>query len=157
MKRVFLVLLIMMSVHAGAYAKDVYVQSIKANIVSEPSFKSQSIVIVDKGSKLQLLETQGRWLKVSFNNQQGWVSKFVVDEHPPVNKVNILINSSKTISNVRKRASAITTAGAARGLSADQRRRANSKGGSNFLDLEKLEALNVTEKDVEQFVLEGRI
>ncbi|MDH5736236.1 MAG: SH3 domain-containing protein [Gammaproteobacteria bacterium] len=157
MKKSFFIILLLFSLAGFAEARTMYIQSMTAKIVDNPTFRAKNVLLVKKGDQVEVIQQKGRWLKVSSQGKQGWISKFLLDNHPPVKKVNVLVRENQIISNVRRRASAVTTAGAARGLSADQRRRASSKGGSNFIALEKLEMLGVTDEDVRLFVMEGRI
>ena len=82
--------------------------------------------------------------------------KFMLAKHAPVRRVSV-ISSNQIIGNVRRRASAVTTAGAARGLTADQRSRMSQKNRANYFDLDKLEQLGVKDKEVYQFIADGQI
>lgn len=157
MKKFIVIFMLMFSFAGLVNAKTMYIQSMRAKIVDKPTFRAKTIMPLKKGDQIKVIQTKGRWLKVSIKGKQGWISKFLVASHPPVKKINVLGRRNQIMTNVRRRASAVTTAGAARGLSADQRRRASSKGGNNFIALEKLEMLGVTEEDVKLFVVEGRI
>lgn len=157
MKQLVFILAIMVFFVNAAEAKTMYIQSMTAKLVDTPNFRSKIVLVMQKGDQVELVQQRGRWLKVSSQGKQGWISKFLVANHPPVKKINVLARQNQIVTNVRRRASAVSTAGAARGLSAEQRRRASSKGGANFIALEKLEMLGVTEEDLRLFVVEGRI
>ena len=157
MKKLAFIIVLLLSVTGFANAKTLYIQSMRAKIVDKPSFRAKTILPMRKGDQVNVIKQKGRWIMVSSKGKQGWISKFLVASHSPVKKINVLVRRNQIISNVRRRASAVTTAGAARGLSAEQRRRASSKGGSDFVALEKLEQLGITENDVRLFVVEGRI
>ena len=157
MKKTVIIFAVLFLITGVADAAPLYIQSMRAKIVDQPTFRGKMIMPLKKGDQVTVIQQKGRWIKVSSKGKQGWISKFLVANHPPVKKINILVRKNQIVSNVRRRASAVTTAGAARGLSAEQRRRASSKGGSNFVDLEKLEQLGITENDVRLFVVEGRI
>ena len=157
MKKLAFIFVLLLSVTGFANAKTLYIQSMRAKMVDKPTFRAKTILNMRKGDQVTVIKKKGRWINISSKGKQGWISKFLVANHPPVKRINVLVRKNQIVSNVRRRASAVTTAGAARGLSAEQRRRASSKGGSNFVALEKLEMLGITENDVRIFVVEGRI
>lgn len=139
----------------SANAEFMYVQSFKVRVQVEPSFNSMSVFYVKKGDRLQVLEKRGRWVLVSNGRKSGWMMKFMLAKHSPVRRVSV-ISSNQLIGNVRRRASAVTTAGAARGLTADQRGRMSQKNRANYFDLDKLEQLGIQDKDVFQFIADGQ-
>ena len=140
----------------SANAEFMYVQSFKVRVQVEPSFNSMSVFYVKKGDRLQVLEKRGRWVLVSNGRKSGWMMKFMLAKHAPVRRVSV-ISSNQIIGNVRRRASAVTTAGAARGLTADQRSRMSQKNRANYFDLDKLEQLGIKDKEVYQFIADGQI
>lgn len=140
----------------SANAEYMYVQSFKVKVQVEPSFKAMSVFYVKKGDRLQVLEKRGRWVMVSNGKKSGWMLKFMLATHAPVRRVSAL-SSNQIIGNVRRRASAVTTAGAARGLTADQRGRVGHKNRANYFDLDKLEQLGVKDKEVYQFISDGQL
>jgi uncharacterized protein YgiM (DUF1202 family) len=49
----------------------------------EPSSTSQQLAVIPNGTALTVLETQGDWLKVTYQNQTGWVfGQFTTKEKP---------------------------------------------------------------------------
>ncbi len=141
---------------AGSAADTLFVQSIKAKIVAEPRFGAAVIAEVERGEELTALEEQGRWYRVGLGGQQGWVSRFVLADHPPLDRVTVLQGNEEEQlqGNARRRASTVTTAGAARGLTADERRRADDKG-ANYYALQRLEKLELTPEEIEAFAAQG--
>ena len=139
----------------AAHAEFMYVQSFKVKVLVEPSYKSMSVFYVKKGDRLNVLEKRGRWVLVSNGQKSGWMLKFMLANHAPLRRSSVL-SSNQIIGNVRRRASAVTTAGAARGLTADQRGRISQKNRANYFDLEKLEKLGVKEEEVYKFIADGQ-
>ena len=134
-----------------------YVQSLKAKLMAEPSFGAEVVSQLDKGTEVSLLESNKRWLKVGAGTQRGWVSSFLLSKQPPIKKVSVLGNrgAQDLEQGARRRASAVTTAGAARGLSADDRKRTNSGDKSDYFALEQIENYSVSSRAVSQFITEG--
>ncbi len=155
MKKVIFAILSIAILHVNAMAAEsIYVQSAKAKIYSEPNFKSDVKAEAKRGDSFSLIEKKGRWYKVGLSNDQGWINALVASENPPMNRVKVLTEASKDIGkSSRKRASAITSAAAARGLSDEDRKRLSQEGKANYSSLEKLEAFasGISEKEVDEF------
>ena len=70
-----------------AFAQDVvYVQSIKAKIMTQPSFKSTLLGEAAKGSRLLSTGREGSWVKVTINQKEGYVSSLLLSKFPPTGK-----------------------------------------------------------------------
>lgn len=132
-----------------------YVQSVKAPILSATSFGSQKVAEASKGEALNEIEKKGSWHKVSYKNKTGWVSRLLISPNPPSGRVSVLVGTSENLeSGARKRASAFTTAAAARGL-AEDRSRVSDKFKTNFRDVERMEAVTISDEAAMAFVQEG--
>ena len=140
-----------------AFGDTMYVQSAKAKLMESPSFKAGVVAELTKGTEVSVLETQKRWQKISAGSRSGWVSKMLLAKQPPLGKVSVFkVGSESLEGKARRRASSVTTAGAARGLSADDRRRAAS-GGYDYFSLKRVEANNVTDAEIAAFISEGEL
>ena len=138
-----------------AQAADIYVQSVKAPILSAPSFGSQKVAEAVKGEALKELEKQGGWHKVSYKGKNGWVSRLLIGAKPPATRVSVLEDSGENLgAGARKRASAFTTAAAARGL-AEDRSRVSDKYRVNFVGVARMEAVNVSDAEAVAFLQAG--
>lgn len=159
MKKIVLAGIAMLLVLAAgaAYAQETYyVQSKKAKIMMKPSFSGGTLGEVVKGTKLTSGVKEGSWVKVMYNNKTGYVSSFVVAKHAPLDREGVIRADQDDIKqNVRRRASTYTSAAAARGLTADDRRRLSTEEEVNYRALEKIEAFKVKEEEIVQFA-EGR-
>lgn len=153
MKKTIISLLVFLPLSAGA--ETVYVQSAKAKLLSKPHFNAEVVAEVVKGKPLDLIESQDRWLHVKTGTHTGWVSKFLVSDHMPVNKITILEGDETIDTNVRRRASVVTTAGAARGLAGEDRQRASQAGLTNYVALRRMEALKIGEQEAMAFLSEA--
>ena len=139
-----------------ALAETMYIQSKKAKLLSEPNFKSQSITSLEKSSPVDVIQKKGRWTEEQFGNSRGWVSSFILSKNPPLNRVTILKGDEVDLSkSARKRASAVTTAGAARGLAADDRMRNSDLQKTDYMALEKVEEMSVTDEEIDAFIDSG--
>lgn len=133
-----------------------YVQSTRAKLLERPAFGAPVAAAAEKGDALALLETRGRWVKVRLGDRSGWLSAYLVGKHPPVDKASVLTDDKTAIGeNARRRASAVTTAGAARGLAADDRARSSNRNAADYRAVEKMEGLELKQQEVEHFLEEG--
>jgi hypothetical protein len=57
----------------AAHAEDVTVKLPAANILSEKTARSTKVATLKTGDKLQVLAREGSWLKVRFNDKQGYI------------------------------------------------------------------------------------
>ena len=138
-----------------AQAVDLYVQSVRAPVLSAPSFGSSRLVEATKGDALKEIEKKGGWHKVSYKDKIGWVSRLLVGPKPPASRVSVLVGASeKLATGARKRASAFTTAAAARGL-AEDRSRVSDKYRVNFAGVVRMEAVKISDAEAIAFLQAG--
>lgn len=105
---------------ASALAASVYVKSMKAKVLASPKFDSAKVAEVDRGQELGLVGKTDRWMKVKVAGKEGWIPELLVSVEPSKTGASVLGSGSEDISGkARRRASAIATAGASRGLTAE--------------------------------------
>lgn len=139
----------------AAYAADLFVQSVKAPLFSSPSMGSPKVVDASKGDQLKELEKKGDWHKVAYKDKTGWVSRLLVASKPPAGKVSLLEETEEKLEKgARKRASAFTTAAAARGL-AEDRARVSDKYRVDHQGVEWMEALKISDEESLKFLEKG--
>lgn len=132
-----------------------YVQSVKAPILSDTSFGSPKLAEASKGDALNEVEKKGSWHKVIYKNKTGWVSRLLIGPKPPANRVSVLVGTGENLeSGARKRASAFTTAAAARGF-AEDRSRVSDKYKTNYAGVERMEAVKISDDVAMTFLQEG--
>ena len=136
-----------------------YVQSSKAKMMAQPKFSAEVVSTLQQGTELELIEREKRWVYVQEGGQTGWVSSFLLSKQPPLKKISVLENreAQNLEDSARRRASAVTTAGAARGLSAEDRKRANAQNKADFLALEQVEDFQLSASEVQSFAREGQL
>lgn len=152
----FLCFLIFLFASSQSIADVLYVQSVKAKILSEPRFNSTLLGYVNKADTLQLVESDNGWYKVSNGSILGWVHRLCVGNSPPMQKVKIIKDNEITLDkNARRRASSNTSAAAARGLTSEDRKRLNNKNHPDYYALDKLEEFTekITNEEVDEFRL----
>lgn len=135
-----------------------YVQSIKAKVLSAPSFKGKVVAEVEKGSKLISTGREGSWIKVKIDkNRDGYVSSLLLSTHPPLAKAGIIRGEDAEIKQgVRRRASSYTSAAAARGLTRDDRQRLSKEERADYESLEKVESLKLSADEINRFMEENK-
>lgn len=136
------------------WAQDVYyVQSLKAKIMSSPSFKAKTLGEASKGTRLSSKGREGNWVKVIFYSREGYVSSLLLSTHPPMGKQSLIKGGEADIKqSVRRRASTYTSAAAARGLAQDDRRRLSREEKVDYGALEKMESFTVSADEVARFM-----
>jgi hypothetical protein len=132
-----------------------YVQSVKAKVMSGASFKSVVIAEVARGTQLTVSGRLGGWLKVRFNEQDGYVPYLLVSTHPPFEKTRLIKGEDAEINinkGVRRRASSYTSAAAARGLAQDDRRRLSKNEKADYDSVDKMEAFTLSSDELNRFM-----
>ncbi len=158
-KRIYWSLLgiLLFSAAGNAFADETYyVQSVKARILAEPSFKAKVVGESTKGAKLLSTGREGAWVKVRLVQREGYVSALLLSKTPPMEKQSLISGNETDIKqSVRRRASTYTSAAAARGLTQDDRRRLSTDEKTDYFGLEKMESFSVNADEIAQF-MEGK-
>lgn len=129
-----------------------FVQSETAKIMSQPSFKSEILSNVSSGEKLVATGKEGNWIKVAVDGKTGYISALLVSTHAPIKKVGVIkADSAEIDQGVRRRASSYSSAAAARGLTKDDRKRADEENKANYNAVKKMESVVVKEDAVTEF------
>ncbi len=136
-----------------AAQKAYYVQSIKAKVMTAPSFKSGVIAEMHRGDKLYSSGRKGSWIKVRASKKNGYISSLLVSTHPPFKRVRFIRGDDKKIKQgVRRRASSYTSAAAARGLTQDDRKRLSREEKIDYDSLEKIESFQLGQDEIARFM-----
>jgi hypothetical protein len=136
-----------------AAQKAYYVQSVKAKVMSSPSFKAGVIVVMHRGDKLYSSGRKGSWIKVKVAKKYGYISSMLVATHPPFKRVRVIRSDEKKIKHgVRRRASSYTSAAAARGLTKEDRRRLSKEEKIDYDSLEKIESFQLGDDEIARFM-----
>jgi hypothetical protein len=154
MKRIVLLILVAgLALATRSHADSIcYVQSVKAKVMSDASFKSAVIAEIIRGFKLVSTGKEGNWVKVRFKNKDGYISSLLVSTHPPLDKAGIIKGEEAEIrQGVRRRASSYTSAAAARGLTQDDRKRLNTEETADYASLEKVESFKLSDDELSRF------
>lgn len=129
-----------------------FVQSETAKIMSQPSFRSDILAQVGFGEKLNATGKEGNWIKVQVGNKAGYVSALLVSSHAPMKKTGVVkADGAEIDQGVRRRASSYSSAAAARGLTKDDRKRADEEGKADYDAVKKMESVTVTDESVTRF------
>lgn len=134
-----------------------YVQSLKARVMTTPSFKGKPLTELGKGFKLVVLGKEGTWMKVKFGSSQGYLPALLLSPKPPLEKQGLIKGEEDVLQHgVRRRASTYTSAAAARGLTQDDRRRLSRNEKVDYESLEKIESVTVSPEEITRFMEENK-
>lgn len=148
-------LVLALSLAPPAAATPVFVHAEQAELREAPGFDAPVVTNMDRGAEVERLAEQDRWLRVRTGDREGWVFRFLTGPRPPMAKQSVLDESSPELGDeTRRRASEVTTAGAARGLTAEERQRLSRQGAADYEALERLEGLDIPPEDVRAFARE---
>lgn len=156
MKRLLVTSVCMVITCAAWGAQTVYVQSLRAKILASPDFKAAVVARVKRGTPLPLQEQTDGWVKVRYADHTGWVPRLLVSDSAPLDEVTLFKGGEHAISgSVRRRASAVTTGGATRGLAEDERQRPSDRTIQNYAAVKKMESLDIDDGTALSFLKDG--
>jgi len=135
-----------------------YVQSVKAKVLSAPSFKASVLGEASRGTRLSSIGKDGSWVKVSYYGKDGYVAAILLSAYPPMAKHTMIrAGDADFQQGVRRRASTYTSAAAARGLAADDRRRLGGEEKLDYDGLERVENYVVSNAELTKFMEGGKL
>ena len=156
MKRLFIATVCLSLAPAAWGAQTVYVQSMEARILASPNFNAAVIAKVKRGMALQVREQTDDWVKVRYTNATGWLPRLLVSDTAPLNEVTLINGGEQAITHsVRRRASAVTTGGATRGLAEDERRRPSGDLIQDYAAVNKMESIDIDDGTALKFLKAG--
>lgn len=160
----FLFFLLIVLLPAHSYAFSAYVQSTSAAVYKSPTMRSTKITSLSKGAKLEVKKSHGAWYRIESKTQgdhTGWVYKFMVRKKPVTNssklysRLQSFFYKIESISKKsRRRPSSYTSTAAARGLR-EKRKHFARKYNADYASLEKIEAIQISDKEALAFLWEG--
>lgn len=155
MKIIFLIILSLLLAGFAHAEEFVYIRSLKADLFAEPAFGAGNLASVPKGTRLVKLKEQGKWWLLQYRDVAGWVPGLLVSTSPPRDRPRAISDDPNAGTNARRRASAVATAGAARGLAADDRRRQSQDNTTDYSSLVSMESIELADAEVIDFLKQG--
>ena len=147
-KRVWLLFFLAVSVLLLA-GKVLVVKVMRSNLLTKPDFLSSTMAPIEKGAKLELLETQGNWFLVrNALGMKGYVHQTAVAE----NKTNL-----SGIIPGKKGASEEELALAAKGFNEGNEKKLRGSREYNFADVDWVLDQDVANAAVADFIKEGKL
>lgn len=140
---------------AAVSAQQLYVQSQQAKLLSQPRADAPVVALMKRGDNVQVLESNATWNKVRQGAREGWVFRYFLAEHPPLNQVAPALADEVDKEHTRRRASAVVTAGATRGLSPEERERAHMQGFADYNALTEMDKFAPDATHLQHFLQAG--
>ena len=151
MKKLLVLLLMALMVSGALFAQiksgsSAWVSSKKADIKSSTGFFASTKGSLQLGAEVSVLQVKGNWAEVrSVTNTSlnGWMAASNL--------------SARRIVSSGTTASANEVALAAKGFNQEVEDKYKTKGELNYADVDKTEAITVSQEDLYKFVTEGRL
>lgn len=129
--------------------KVLVVKVLRSNLLANPDFLSRSLAPLQKGAKLELMETQGNWYLVrNAVGLKGYIHQTAVAE----SKVSL-----SGIMPGKKGASDEELALAAKGFNEGNEKKLRGSRGYNFADVDWLMDWNIANAALAAFIREGKL
>ena len=125
------------------------VKVLSSQLLAKPDFLSANVAAIQRGARLELLETQGNWYLVkNANGLQGYVHQSAVTTG------NVSLSG---IAPGKKGASDEELALAAKGFNEGNEQKLRGSKGYNFADVEWVMAQEVDNSVLAEFIKEGKL
>ena len=129
-----------------------YVQSVKAKVMSGPTFKSAVLGEVGRGYEFPSTGKEGRWVKVRYGKGEGYVHSLVLLTHPPLEHVSaITADEQEMKKGFRRRASSYIGSEGERGLNRGDRKGPDYDDQIDYASLEMIELFTMSSWEVMRF------
>lgn len=139
-----------------SFAQEYYVQSTQAPLWRMPSFAAEKLILVPRGTKVEVLEEQQGWLGVKYHNHSGWMLKLMLATQPPASeKVADQQAMQLMEERSRLRPSAYASTAAARGLMTKEAG-FGKKLDTDFEAVAVMESFRVSQQDALNFIAKGK-
>lgn len=129
--------------------KVLVVRVMRSNLQAKPDFLSSSLAAIEKGAKLELIETQGNWFLVrTTGGLKGYIHQTAVAE------------SKTSLSGImpgKKGASEDELALAAKGFNEGNEKKLRGSKGFNFADVDWVIDWNISNPALAAFLREGKL
>ena len=129
--------------------KVLVVRVMRSNLQAKPDFLSRSLAAIEKGAKLELIETQGNWFLVrTAGGLKGYIHQTAVAE------------SKTSLSGImpgKKGASEDELALAAKGFNEGNEKKLRGSKGFNFADVDWVIDWNISNPALAAFLREGKL
>lgn len=146
-----------------AQAATLYVQSASAVLRAQPNYEASIVATVERGAALEpagAAEDAGAWQAVSHRGQKVWAPRSLLGPAPPKARFSfsdfaaslVRMIGSRVDSRQRVSDSTLVVTGV-RGLGAEDRARRQDRISEprDYAALERIEALELTDQDIQRF------
>lgn len=130
-----------------------YVQSHRAAVFEDPHFGAEPLDRLDQGMAVERLTTENSWHRIRIGDLEGWMPGMLLRKEPPTQRQSHVDEAAALESSARRRASAVTTAGAIRGV--EENERLLDDPNLDIEQLLRLEAQKVEPEEALEFLEEG--
>jgi uncharacterized protein YgiM (DUF1202 family) len=148
----FFYFLILAQLMPAMAAQKMYVQGESLQARKEPSPSSAVVIVISKGQAVDTLEGKGIWIKIRHNSNEAWVPLISLSKNKVDSPDSLLKSNSMIEKNSRKRSNAVATAGAARGLLANESKILTKIPKTNYRALQKMAHFRVPPEETKDFV-----
>jgi hypothetical protein len=163
MKRIFLfsVMSLLLFSAQTVFAKSkAYITNPTAKLGDKASFAATG-ELIPVGSQVDVVGTEGAFLKISYKGKTGYVSKMFTSENPPVGKIDASGKPTEDSpqASARKRSSTFAETASARGLTESEKMR-SGRGGSDddkfsYSGVEWIQKISDSVKDADRTSFES--
>jgi len=129
-----------------------YVQSLKVQVRSGPSFSAPVLGTAGRGERLFSFSETGGWVKVWYKWREGYVPAIVLAMHPPFPKAGVAKAATESPRQLARRRLSAVSATPERGPARPDQSRPPADEKAAYAALERAEALGATPEELARFM-----
>ena len=139
----------------AASVQAAYIKSWRTIIHEKPDYNSKPVITVQRGQKVEEIETSGKWVKVNINSLTGWIMRMKLSDKPALRKTSFRSTSTQTQPPKRKqlRLRVARAVVGVKGLRDSQAQRIK-EDKSDFKALEQMETFVVAEETAMKYIMD---
>lgn len=157
---VTLVTMFILSVTPVFAGGTMWVASENAKLKSEPKASSKTLSTLAVGTKVSVLETEKKWYRLhSASGEKGWMYRGKLSDAPPSKETESSDNLFSSMQSSSISADEAQTSRSIRGLSKETEQYAKQRKTPKVYKkaLDQVLAIHVTDKEVDIFLMRGKI
>jgi len=146
-------------VASSSFAETLYVKKSGTALNAEPSGKSATVALLDKGTAVESINTSGNFIEVKSGSLKGWIFKFKLTNQTPKNGDGSGDFLTGLLGKQEVSAQEASSSSSIRGLSPISEKYARDTGvsESDILAVKEMEGVKATPTEVAQFLKERKL
>lgn len=144
--------------HAAEGGIKQWVQAVETDLKAEPNMSAPAVTKLKRGAQVAVNGNKDFWMKVKAGQNEGWISKLFLTDHPPVGNADLSKEVKTSMEKTtRRRSSSYAVSASTRGLQADHPGRGHgAEGKVDYEAVKAMEQLKIEPARLQAFMSSAR-